>query len=278
MDGSVLAAWAGAAPSLFGAGLTVWWPWHNRPQADWTLLEHSTNPELPISSTVPGFSDWLESRDEAEPDSVCSVYNSGDGDAYDVSTEGIGCKAYFLLLRPIGDNTEFMTPSSIAQFKAADRAYIIMHADEKADVIAIRLHWTKQPTHLMRRVFRSYSIHGSLPEQPRHPIPETRRHLPTLTRYRFEHSRLGLWLFAHPRLHPLSRTLDTPPTTGSNRSDQDRRGSEDKARERLNKPAVSDMHAGSHVSLITHPLPVLVSRGTVWRNTSAPCRSSSASC
>jgi hypothetical protein len=103
-----------------------------------------------------------------------------------------------------------------------------MHADEKADVIAIRLHWTKQPTHLMRRVFRSYSIHGSLPEQPRHPIPETRRHLPTLTRYRFEHSRLGLWLFAHPRLHPLSRTLDTPPTTGSNRSDQDRRGSEAK--------------------------------------------------
>ena len=129
MDGSVLAAWAGAAASLFGAGLTVWWPWHNRPQADWTLLEHSTNPELPISSTVPGFSDWLESRDEAEPDSVCSVYNSGDGDAYDVSIEGIGCKAYFLLLRPIGDNTEFMTPSSIAQFKAADRAYIIMHAD-----------------------------------------------------------------------------------------------------------------------------------------------------
>ena len=53
MDGSVLAAWAGAAASLFGAGLTVWWPWHNRPQADWTLLEHSTNPELPISSTVP---------------------------------------------------------------------------------------------------------------------------------------------------------------------------------------------------------------------------------
>ena len=52
MDGSVLAAWAGAAASLFGAGLTVWWPWHNRPQADWTLLEHSTNPELPISSTV----------------------------------------------------------------------------------------------------------------------------------------------------------------------------------------------------------------------------------
>ena len=228
MDGSVLAAWAGAAASLFGAGLTVWWPWHNRPQADWTLLEHSTNPELPISSTVPGFSDWLESRDEAEPDSVCSVYNSGDGDAYDVSIEGIGCKAYFLLLRPIGDNTEFMTPSSIAQFKAADRAYIIMHADEKADVIAIRLHWTKQPTHLMRRVFRSYSIHGSLPEQPRHPIPETRRHLPTLTRYRFEHSRLGLWLFAHPRLHPLSRTLDIPPTTGSNRSDQDRLGSEAK--------------------------------------------------
>jgi len=45
MDGSVLAAWAGAAASLFGAGLTVWWPWHNRPQADWTLLEHSTNPE-----------------------------------------------------------------------------------------------------------------------------------------------------------------------------------------------------------------------------------------
>lgn len=126
MDGSVLAAWAGAAASLFGAGLTVWWPWHNRPQADWTLLEHSTNPELPISSTVPGFSDWLESRDEAEPDSVCSVYNSGDGDAYDVSIEGIGCKAYFLLLRPIGDNTEFMTPSSIAQFKAADRAYIII--------------------------------------------------------------------------------------------------------------------------------------------------------
>ena len=94
MDGSVLAAWAGAAASLFGAGLTVWWPWHNRPQADWTLLEHSTNPELPISSTVPGFSDWLESRDEAEPDSVCSVYNSGDGDAYDVSIEGIGCKAF----------------------------------------------------------------------------------------------------------------------------------------------------------------------------------------
>ena len=33
-----------------------------------------------------------------------------------------------------------------------------------------------------------------------------------------------------------------------------------KARERLNKPAVSDMHAGSHVSLITHPLPTTAER------------------
>ena len=127
MDGSVLAAWAGAAASLFGAGLTVWWPWHNRPQADWTLLEHSTNPELPISSTVPGFSDWLESRDEAEPDSVCSVYNSGDGDAYDVSIEGIGCKAYFLLLRPILAHHEEET---IRSSKTDNMVFVVHGHDE----------------------------------------------------------------------------------------------------------------------------------------------------
>lgn len=219
MDGSVLAAWAGAAASLIGTGLTVWWPWHNRPQADWTLLEHATDSEEPISTTVPGLSDWLSSLKKDEPDSICSLYNSGDGDAYEVTVDGIGCKAYFLLLRAIGSSTEFTTPSSIAQFKAADRAYIIVRADEEADVIAIRLHWTKQPTHLARRVFRSYTLHGSLPEQPRHPIPEPRRHFPTLARYRFEHSKLGLWLFAPSRLSQLSRTLTVSPATESSRSD-----------------------------------------------------------
>lgn len=164
MDGSVIAAWVGAAASLIGAGLTVWWPWHNRPQADWTLLKHSTHPDFPISATVPGLTGWLERREEKEPDLICSVYNSGDGDAYDVQVEGIECEAYFLTVSEVAGDTEFMTPSKIAQFKASDRLYMIAHFNEDARIISIHLHWTQQPTRMQRRVFRAFALKGDLPE------------------------------------------------------------------------------------------------------------------
>lgn len=196
MAGSVIAAWVGAAASLIGAGLTVWWPWHNRPQADWTLLKHSTHPDFPISATVPGLTGWLERREEKEPDLICSVYNSGDGDAYDVQVEGIECEAYFLTVSEVAGDTEFMTPSKIAQFKASDRLYMIAHFNEDARIISIHLHWTQQLTRMQRRVFRPFALKGDLPEQPRHPIREPKRHHPSMLRYRFEHSRLGLWLYS----------------------------------------------------------------------------------
>lgn len=196
MDGSVIAAWAGAAASLIGAGLTVWWPWHNRPQADWTFVEHEADIGQPISSTIPGFTDLLEEREETEPDFIISLYNSGDGDAYDVKMTGIGCEAHFLTFEDVGKSRSIACTDVIAQFKTSEHVYLIIRTENDAPLIAIRLHWTKQPTRLRSRVFQTYTVRGQYPDQPKQPIPEKKQHFPSMLRYRFEHSRFGLWLYS----------------------------------------------------------------------------------
>lgn len=211
MDGSVIASWAGALVSLAGVVVSVWWPWRNRPQADWTLLKHSTDPGIPLSATVPGLAGWLARRGEKEPDFICGIYNSGDGAAYDVEVEGNGCTAYFLQITDDGTNTKYLTPSKIAQVKSTDELLLLGFRSNDADVIAVRLIWTKQPTRLRRRVSLTYAIEGSIPEQPRYPVPEKRGHYPTMLRWWFEHSRLGLWLHGKSRRWAW-RTLDAPQT------------------------------------------------------------------
>lgn len=211
MDGSVIASWAGALVSLAGVVVSVWWPWRNRPQADWTLLKHSTDPCIPLSATVPGLAGWLTCRGEKEPDFICGIYNSGDGAAYDVEVEGNGCTAYFLQITDDGTNTKYLTPSKIAQVKSTDELLLLGFRSNDADVIAVRLIWTKQPTRLRRRVSLTYAIEGSIPEQPRYPVPEKRGHYPTMLRWWFEHSRLGLWLHGKSRRWAW-RTLDAPQT------------------------------------------------------------------
>ena len=54
IDWSAWISAGSAVVSAIMAGITVWWPWHNRPQADWTLLKYSTHPDTPLSATVPG--------------------------------------------------------------------------------------------------------------------------------------------------------------------------------------------------------------------------------
>lgn len=120
IDWSAWISAGSAVVSAIMAGITVWWPWHNRPQADWTLLKYSTHPDTPLSATVPGLDGWLERRGEREPDFICGIYNSGDGAAYDVEVEGGGCKAYFLQITDDGTNTKFLTPSQIAQVESTD--------------------------------------------------------------------------------------------------------------------------------------------------------------
>ena len=210
IDWSAWISTGSAVVSAVMAGITVWWPWHNRPQADWTLLRYSTHPDTPLSATVPGLDGWLKRRGEREPDFICGIYNSGDGAAYDVKVDSIGCKAYFLQITDDGTNTKFLTPSQIAQVESTDELLLLGFRNDDADIIAIRLIWTAQPTRLRRRVSLTYAIEGSIPKQPRYPVPKKREHYPTLLRWRFEHSRVGLWL--HSKSHRWAwRTLDAPP-------------------------------------------------------------------
>ncbi len=64
IDWSAWISTGSAVVSAVMAGITVWWPWHNRPQADWTLLRYSTHPDTPLSATVPGLDGWLKRRGE----------------------------------------------------------------------------------------------------------------------------------------------------------------------------------------------------------------------
>lgn len=134
IDWSAWISTGSAVVSAVMAGITVWWPWHNRPQADWTLLRYSTHPDIPLSATVPGLDGWLKRRGEREPDFICGIYNSGDGAAYDVKVDSIGCKAYFLQITDDGTNTKFLTPqpdraggvhgrASAARFQKRRRRY-----------------------------------------------------------------------------------------------------------------------------------------------------------
>lgn len=62
IDWSAWISTGSAVVSAVMAGIPVWWPWHNRPQADWTLLRYSTHPDIPLSATVPGLDGWLKRR------------------------------------------------------------------------------------------------------------------------------------------------------------------------------------------------------------------------
>lgn len=212
MDWGDVATWCATGVAVASAVISVWWPWHNRPQADWTFLRYENRPESPIADAVPGLFVWLEERGEPEPSFICELRNSGDGTAFEVEVRGNGCTAYFLRVHEDRGHEVFLMPSLVASIETSDRLYVIGFCDEGAKNISIRLSWTRQPTRLQRRVWREYRVAGSLPKQPRQPIREKRPRQVSMLRWKFEHSPLGLWLHRRFPSLPLA-TLKAPPET-----------------------------------------------------------------
>lgn len=92
MDWGDVATWCATGVAVVSAVISVWWPWHNRPQASWfaaTFEKGKVEPALQLHGLLP----FGPSNGRGMPDMLLEMLNDGDGAAFNViaSMEGGEC-------------------------------------------------------------------------------------------------------------------------------------------------------------------------------------------
>ncbi|WEV72119.1 hypothetical protein [Bifidobacterium sp. ESL0790] len=208
MDIGSLASWFGALISLLTAGFAVWWNWHTRPEASWSVTALMAN--VPSVDVIPGLRAYVASRGFSEPGLVVTATNDGDGDAYQVSVDGVGCRVTTLQRTGIPDRP-FVDLQTIPRIPIGEHMILLVWLEPIQDAEqAIRFHWVLQPTRSMKAVRQDYFLNDRADRvQPRRPLPEPEReagHLSWATETALR-LRIRLSAFAHRNHQRLSRSV-----------------------------------------------------------------------
>jgi hypothetical protein len=186
MEPGDIATWAAALIAVVSAVLTIWIPLRRRPEAGWAVLSLNSDPER----AYPGLERFRKGLKLGTPDLCLMLLNDGDGDAYDVVVDGIGCNVEMLDVERYSEgHNEFSKLSLYPRIGMTDSRLLLAYRDEKSesDFIGIRIHWLLSPTRLQKKVFQQLSLEGEMPPMPKYPIPEPSKEKTVgLLRYRFQ--------------------------------------------------------------------------------------------
>lgn len=198
MDGAVIASWVGAAASLTGSALTVWWPWRNRPQASWFIQKFDMTPDLLAALGLTG---WQTHDGLFDPDMVLDILNDGDGPAFNITLDGTGIKTRIIEFTPIDEDTKALAElPSVHAVGPGEKMRVLAWLDSGRENVSLRIHWILQPTRIQKRVYHEIAVEGGIENQPWEPIPESSHEGPNLIWYRLAHSRPLQWLYGRRRI------------------------------------------------------------------------------
>lgn len=122
------ATWFSAGVAVVSAIFTVWWPWHNRPQACFVSMPFDSFDAF--AAALPEFRglDMLYTR--GEPDYAVKLTNAGDCVAFDVSLSAIDCDVF--IVEPVEGVVDargfrkILLPESLRVFRVVNRYWSLL--------------------------------------------------------------------------------------------------------------------------------------------------------
>lgn len=187
------ATWFAALVAVVSAAITVWWPWINRPQANWFIIDYA---DATAALTANNISSWKPHNGRGMPDRVFEILNNGDGAAFNVSVTVEGGEAAIVTGKNDEVGTVVIELPNVHVVQAGGS--FIVGAWLDSDTASVLIHWTLQPTRMNHRVYCRVCIAGQIDKQPWKPIREP------------DHDRgtnLTWYLLRHPRESWFGRRL-----------------------------------------------------------------------
>lgn len=183
------ATWFSAGVAVVSAIFTVWWPWHNRPQA--CLVSIPFDSFDAFAAVVPEFRglDMLYTR--GEPDYAVKLTNSGDCIAFDVSLSAIDCDVF--IVEPVegSENTrrsrKILFPSALPSISCGESVLVVAYRHKNAQRSGFRVRWMARPVRCHKYVSQLIELEGKFALQPYNPIPEKRSYRPFVWFYKLSH-------------------------------------------------------------------------------------------
>lgn len=190
VDWGDVATWCATGVAVASAVVSVWWPWHNRPQANWFAAKFEKDKVEP-ALRVHGLLPFNPSNGRGMPDMLLETLNDGDGAAFNVTASMEGGECLIVEGHEIdGDDHAYMERPSLTMVDPGGRFLLAVWCDEPD--VNLLVHWTRQPTRLDKRVYHRIGLVGRCEEQPVAPIPEPDPDFhPRLWWYRLTHWRIA---------------------------------------------------------------------------------------
>lgn len=162
-----VATWFAAFVAVISAAITVWWPWINRPQASWFVIDYNDVTSALLTNNL---IQWNPHNGRGLPDKVFEILNDGDGAAFNVSITMEGGEAAIVTGRDDGVNNVVIEIPNVHVVQAGGSFIVGVWLD--SDTASILIHWTLQPTRKDRRVYHRVGIAGQIDRQPWKPLRE----------------------------------------------------------------------------------------------------------
>lgn len=190
VDWGDAATWCATGVAVASAVISVWWPWHNRPQASWFAAKFEKDkvePALRLHGLLP----FGPSNGRGMPDMLLEMLNDGDGAAFNVTASMEGGECLIVEGHEIDEgNHAHMERPSLNMVAPGERFLLAVWCDEPD--VNLLVHWTLQPTRLDKRVYHRIGLVGGCEAQPVAPIPEPDPDFhPWLWWYRLTHWRIA---------------------------------------------------------------------------------------
>lgn len=193
VDWGDVATWCATGVAVVSAVISVWWPWHNRPQASWfaAMFKGDMGNMLEQAFVLHGLLPFNPSNGRGMPDMLLEMLNDGDGAAFNVTTSMEGGECLIVEGHEVDmDSHAHVERPSLNMVAPGERFLLAVWCD--GPDVNLLVHWTLQPTRLDKRVYRRIGLVGYCEPQPTSPIPE-RNHdpHPRLWWYRLTHWRIS---------------------------------------------------------------------------------------
>ncbi|WP_116689659.1 hypothetical protein [Gardnerella vaginalis] len=185
------ATWFSAGVAVVSAIFTVWWPWHNRPQACFVSMPFDSFDAF--AAALPEFRglDMLYTR--GEPDYAVKLTNAGDCVAFDVSLSAIDCDVF--IVEPVEGVVDargfrkILLPESLASISCGESVLVVAYRHKNVQRSGFRVRWMVRPVRCHKYVSQLIELEGKFDLQPYNPIPEKRSYHPFVWFYRLTHWR-----------------------------------------------------------------------------------------
>ncbi|EPI53514.1 hypothetical protein [Gardnerella pickettii] len=185
------ATWFSAGVAVVSAIFTVWWPWHNRPQA--CLVSMPFDSFDAFAAVLPEFRGLEMMYTRGQPDYAVKLTNSGDCVAFDVSLSAIDCDVF--IVEPVEGVVEgrgsrkILLPESLASISCGESVLVVAYRHKNAQRSGFRVRWMARPVRCHKYVSQLIELEGKFDLQPYNPIPEKRSYHPFVWFYRLTHWR-----------------------------------------------------------------------------------------